>query len=365
MTSSIPPGWYPDDTGTQRWWDGRHWTSATAADGGPAVAAAMSAPASPRSPLWKAMVGAVAFLGSHPTRRAGWNWAIWTMALVVGLALVGGHKPENAGSRSAVGATVASKNATPTESRLSSSRVSPTPPPSTAPHTSATLTPSPAITTGGDVVIAAGAVLPNRARTPGAANPNVTQADIHSTICVAGWTTTIRPASSLTAALKQQQLATGYAYRGDINAADYEEDHLISLELGGSPNSPLNLWPEPYNITDGARTKDQVENTLRDLVCSGALSLASAQQAIATNWYTAYQKYDTPTQAPPPPQPTTPAPAPPTTAAPSCHPLTNSGHCYQPGEFCRGIDHGATGVAGDGENIKCEDVNGWRWVAIG
>jgi len=127
----------------------------------------------------------------------------------------------------------------------------------------------------------------------------------------------------------------------------------------------MNLWPEPYNTTDGARTKDQVENTLHDLVCSGALSLAAAQQAIATNWYTAYQKYDASTQAPAPPQPTTPAPAPPTTAAPSCHPLTNSGHCYQPGEFCRAIDHGATGVAGDGENIKCEDVNGWRWVASG
>jgi len=228
MTSSIPPGWYPDDTGTQRWWDGRHWTSATAADGGPVAAAARSVPACPRSPLWKATVGAVAFLGSHPTRRAGWNWAIWTMALVVAVGLVGGHKPENAGSRGAVGATASSQNATPAESRLSSSSLSPTPPPSTAPHTSATPTSSPAITTGGDVVIAAGAVLPNRARTPGAANPNVTQADIHSTICVAGWTTTIRPASSLTAALKQQQLATGYAYHGDINTADYEEDHLLS-----------------------------------------------------------------------------------------------------------------------------------------
>lgn len=55
-----------------------------------------------------------------------------------------------------------------------------------------------------------------------------------------------------------------------------------------------------------------------------------------------------------------------TTAAPppppaSCHPLTNSGHCYEPGEFCRKTDHGASGVAGDGEAITCEDNNGWRW----
>jgi hypothetical protein len=52
-------------------------------------------------------------------------------------------------------------------------------------------------------------------------------------------------------------------------------------------------------------------------------------------------------------------------AAPSaptgCHPLTNSGNCYEPGEYCRDDDHGASGVAGDGEAITCEDNDGWRW----
>jgi hypothetical protein len=58
---------------------------------------------------------------------------------------------------------------------------------------------------------------------------------------------------------------------------------------------------------------------------------------------------------------------PPTTtaAAPAtCHPLTNSGHCYEPGEFCRNSDHGVTGVAGNGETILCEDNNGWRWEPV-
>jgi hypothetical protein len=55
-------------------------------------------------------------------------------------------------------------------------------------------------------------------------------------------------------------------------------------------------------------------------------------------------------------------PAPPATTAPaSCYPLSSGGHCYKPGEFCRTSDHGTSGVAGDGEAIKCEDVNGWRW----
>jgi hypothetical protein len=54
----------------------------------------------------------------------------------------------------------------------------------------------------------------------------------------------------------------------------------------------------------------------------------------------------------------TPAPS---SAASSCTPLTDGGNCYEPGEYCRDSDHGATGVAGDGENIICEDNDGWRW----
>jgi hypothetical protein len=54
------------------------------------------------------------------------------------------------------------------------------------------------------------------------------------------------------------------------------------------------------------------------------------------------------------------APSPPATAA-SCYPLSDEGTCYEPGEFCRDSDHGASGVAGDGERITCEDNDGWRW----
>ena len=53
-------------------------------------------------------------------------------------------------------------------------------------------------------------------------------------------------------------------------------------------------------------------------------------------------------------------------AAPSspsgCYPLSNKGTCYEPGERCRDSDHGASGVAGDGESIICEDNDGWRWT---
>ena len=138
----------------------------------------------------------------------------------------------------------------------------------------------------------AGPVLPNSRVTPGALNPSVTQANIHSTICVRGYTKTIRPPSSYTTALKIQQLSTlPYSAFKDLNTRDFEEDHLISLELGGSPTDPKNLWPEPYASTAGARTKDKLENALHALVCNGSLTLQTAQKAISTNWYSAYLRY--------------------------------------------------------------------------
>jgi cytoskeletal protein RodZ len=62
---------------------------------------------------------------------------------------------------------------------------------------------------------------------------------------------------------------------------------------------------------------------------------------------------------PPPPRPATTAPPPPPKVG--CHPLTNAGNCYEPGEFCRKSDHGVSGVAGDGKSITCENNDGWRW----
>jgi hypothetical protein len=103
-------------------------------------------------------------------------------------------------------------------------------------------------------------------------NPAVTQATIASTICRRGWTRTIRPPVTFTNALKIRQLHQ-YGLRGPPSA--YQEDHLISLELGGSPADPRNLWPEPY---PRASAVDQIENDLNDRVCAGSLTLAEAQR---------------------------------------------------------------------------------------
>lgn len=70
--------------------------------------------------------------------------------------------------------------------------------------------------------------------------------------------------------------------------------------------------------------------------------------------------------APPSAQVTRPPTTSPATQPPaaSCYPLSNEGTCYEPGEYCRKADHGASGVAGDGKKIVCEDNNGWRWEPV-
>jgi hypothetical protein len=108
-------------------------------------------------------------------------------------------------------------------------------------------------------------------RTPGVLNPDVTQATIGTTICRHGWTKTIRPPTSYTNELKRKQMRE-YGVGGALS--DYQEDHLISLELGGHPTDPRNLWPEPY---PRASEVDSIENELNAKVCSGQLSLEQAQ----------------------------------------------------------------------------------------
>ena len=116
------------------------------------------------------------------------------------------------------------------------------------------------------------AIVADPRRTPGVLNPDVTQANIRSTICRHGWTSTIRPPTSYTNDLKRRQMRQ---YRETGSLWDFQEDHFISLELGGSPTDPRNLWPEPY---PRASQMDQQENELNAEVCGGQLTLAQAQQ---------------------------------------------------------------------------------------
>jgi hypothetical protein len=114
------------------------------------------------------------------------------------------------------------------------------------------------------------------ARTPGVVNPDVTQANVAATICTHGWTRTIRPPTDYTNALKVRQMRE-YGVGGSPSL--YQEDHLISLELGGHPTDVRNLWPEPY---PRASEMDSIENHLNAKVCGGDMSLDEAQQKEST-----------------------------------------------------------------------------------
>jgi hypothetical protein len=123
--------------------------------------------------------------------------------------------------------------------------------------------------------------MPDPQLTPGA-TLEVTTNDI----CVPGYTKKVR---SVPAAVKQQVYA---AYGIQHHApGDYEIDHLIPLELGGS-NAVKNLWPQSFQTQPwNAHVKDQLENRLHRLVCVEKVDLNTAQHDIATDWIAAYRKY--------------------------------------------------------------------------
>jgi hypothetical protein len=140
---------------------------------------------------------------------------------------------------------------------------------------------------------------------PGGISPGLTSTDL----CAPGFTTkSIRPPTSYTSRLKLLELGPGgsitapngktYTVIGENlpgNVSDYELDHLISLELGGNPVDPLNLWMQPWEkrgerfapASRGAESKDVVENRLHREICAGTISLLDAQQEISTDWTTA------------------------------------------------------------------------------
>jgi|SRR5579884_4139326 len=110
--------------------------------------------------------------------------------------------------------------------------------------------------------------------TPGATIPGVTAAQV----CVSGYAKSVRNVSN-------QVKSEVYKEYGIVShtSGQYEVDHLISLELGGS-NDISNLWPEAANPVPGFHQKDVVENYLHNQVCQGKLSLEEAQKEISTDW---------------------------------------------------------------------------------
>jgi len=120
--------------------------------------------------------------------------------------------------------------------------------------------------------------LPDPACTPGAVFPDVTAPQV----CTPGYSSQVRDVPSAVTSRVYSEYGIASHEPGQ-----YEVDHLIPLELGGS-NGIANLWPEPASPSPGFHEKDQVEDYLHQQVCDGAMSLQAAQSLIAHDWLHVY-----------------------------------------------------------------------------
>ncbi len=144
---------------------------------------------------------------------------------------------------------------------------------------------------------------------PGVANPNVTQANVKATICNVGFTKTVRPPVAYTNKLKAMFVKSEGLARACIHKAhdtgkswadaatecgkvmpmeksaavlnQSELDHFIPLTGGGDPWSIDNLWLEDWPT---AKLKDKAEVAMQKAICSGSLSLQTAQTQMVTDY---------------------------------------------------------------------------------
>jgi hypothetical protein len=116
-----------------------------------------------------------------------------------------------------------------------------------------------------------------------ALNPQVTDANIDRTICVIGYTRTLRPPTTYTNGVKAHLLDDAGLDRS--HAGEYELDHIIPLEIGGNPEDPSNLQLQPWYGENSAHEKDGLENKLHNMVCRGEVTLVDTQHCIAEDWH--------------------------------------------------------------------------------
>jgi hypothetical protein len=157
----------------------------------------------------------------------------------------------------------------------------------------------------------------------------------------------------------------------------------LQHEVGDLRTLKSRVSHESASTASGATAKKEIiqglgliasaYGTLRDdVLAAGGGPVPAAQVTAAVNTDKKGRKkllaglnllgaQSTPSPTPTTPTPTTPTPTTPAPTPTGCYPLTSTGKCYEPGEYCSNADHGMSGVAGDGESIICENNNGWRW----
>jgi len=113
---------------------------------------------------------------------------------------------------------------------------------------------------------------------PGSVNLEVTQGNIHDTICNPAWMARVRPPTSYTTPIKREEMAR-YGLTDSMN--HYRLDHIVALEIGGHPKDPRNLYPQPVAQSVA---KDRLERQLHADVCAGRVLLVDAQDRMELIW---------------------------------------------------------------------------------
>jgi len=139
------------------------------------------------------------------------------------------------------------------------------------------------------VAYAAAVAIAAMAQPVEALNPDVRLETIKETICLKGYTKTVRPSTTYTNGIKRRLLREAGLPAQD--AALYELDHIIPLAVGGHPRSLVNLMLQPWEGEDGAKRKDKLEVKLQCLVCSGQLDLQTARKEIFEDWRGAAKRH--------------------------------------------------------------------------
>ncbi|MBI3626880.1 HNH endonuclease [Candidatus Uhrbacteria bacterium] len=121
--------------------------------------------------------------------------------------------------------------------------------------------------------------MPDPDCTPGAIFPEATKQEV----CTSGYSKKVRKVSTKT----KSQVYTSYGVTSH-KTGEYEVDHFISLELGGS-NEMANLFPEAAEPKPGFHQKDEIENYLHEQLCAGHISLKEAQALIGQKWLEVYR----------------------------------------------------------------------------
>ena len=247
---------------------------------------------------------------------------------VVGLLVVGGCSGSKSVRESASASSPpvsATSTSIPERATTPQRATIPAPATTDAPVTTDTEPAGVAVPTSRAAPPVGGILIQDMSLSPGAADPRVTQANIHETICVVGYSASVRKVSAST----KRNVFAEYGISNPAPGA-YEVDHLIPLELGGS-NDITNLWPEPYTGPANARDKDVWENRLHKQVCLGQVTLAVAQDAMIHWWLLLDAVPGGSSVGAPAPQ----------TGVPATQGSTAASTDIKPGAFCKPVDaHG-------------------------